>query len=305
MRSETFTRNPVAEPRPRLNVSSSVLTFPDTTAGQPQFQVLTLVQEAAETPVTLTTDAPDFFHLASDERPQFAPNLTLTPRPEGTHVHVRYLAGQSGRHVGQLLVQSPYDTKAVTLHARSGRLLSLVPSNTKDFLRPQQPVSNFWQSPWGRVLALALISGLALVGYGNRCRLAPRLCDETTTVATTPERPVVRSTPAAQHRVSTSARTEPAGPKRSWRTYRRTSRHRRSAQPAEIEQTAEQPAVEAATQPRLSGATAGESHPTGTEARERRRDDRRTARSRRRSAPETQSSDVSELERELNRNPNR
>lgn len=167
--------------RPSLTISPDSLSFAKTSPGKPAFLVLTVTQEQADTPVTLSTDAPERFQFATDSHPLFTDVLTLTPSATGTYVHVRYTPDRAGLHVGQLLVQAPYETQTFTLTGRAAGLLPTV-SNTP---LPKPPTAEKVDRPAsaGRRLgvpALLLLSGLAYAGYTYRCQLAPSLCREKT-----------------------------------------------------------------------------------------------------------------------------
>lgn len=278
---------PISAARPPRSAENTSLTFPGTGIGQPRFQVLTLGQEYTNIPVTLTTNAPAHFQLASDARPQFAPSLTLTPPPEGAHVHVRYAATEPGRHVGQLLIQTPYDTQALTLYAHSGGfvtrfrpgLANRLPVSGGRFVAPSRR--------WLGILILAVVGGLASLGYTNRCRLAPRFCTETTTVVTSPEPSPSQKLP----RVVTGPMSLAAGePVVSTKKKGSISSSRRRAERRPVR----------ATEPEVPGVQASFSDVEKEEAVQA----TVRPRSRRRSAAVEAASDVSDLERVLNRKSN-
>ncbi|MFD2569144.1 hypothetical protein ACFSUS_00775 [Spirosoma soli] len=163
---------------PTLAISHSAVTFAKTQPGKQQFAVLTVLQQAAVTPVTITTDAPEHFQLACDSRPVFLPHLTFTPSPTGSYVHVRYAPNKTGVHVGQLTLETPYDTQTVTLTGQSGAILLKAPDlrpiiQARGATRPSESLSR--KSRLG-LLASLLFCGLAYVSYLNRCTLAPSLC---------------------------------------------------------------------------------------------------------------------------------
>lgn len=154
---------------PVLMISQSTLTFAETSPGKPSFQVITITRTYPVAPVTLTTDAPDYFQLASDNQPAFSPSLTLTPSSTGTYVHVRYLANRPGSHTGQLLIQGAYENRTVTLRGRTRGLLPVRLSPAKQPARLKRGAG---------LLALMIIGGLAYAGYSNRCHFFPGLCQE-------------------------------------------------------------------------------------------------------------------------------
>lgn len=149
--------------------SQSTLTFAGTLPGKPSFQVITIARTHPVAPITLTTDAPDHFQLASDSQPAFSSSLTLIPPATGTYVHVRYVANRPGTHTGQLLIQGIYENKTVTLKGRTRVLLLAKPGPPKQ--------SSLMK--WGAgVLAMIIIGGVAYTGYSHRCQLFPDLCRE-------------------------------------------------------------------------------------------------------------------------------
>ena len=168
--------------QPVLTVSQPALAFARTAPGKPSFLVLTVAQHHTDAPVTLTTDAPELFQLASDSRPVFSPALTLTPSAIGTYVHVRYSPPKNGLHTGQLLIHNQYGQKTVTLEGRSRRLLPTVrtswPATSPAALRhpalqrllahrsvPRRSVRLLVPKQWAGLLALVLMGGLAYAGY--------------------------------------------------------------------------------------------------------------------------------------------
>lgn len=163
----------VQSPKPGLTVSHPTLIFPQTSPGKPSFMVLTIAQQPGNAPVTLTTDAPDYFLLASDNRPAFSPTLSFTPSVAGAYVHVRYSASKNGRHFGTLTIQNQNDKRTVTLEGRSSGFL---PAFRQDIQHhPNQPAI---AKRWMKLLSLVVIGGLAYAGYTNRCQLVPALCQE-------------------------------------------------------------------------------------------------------------------------------
>ena len=183
-----LTVNPVSTSLERLNtpsltVSQPSLTFTGASPDKPDFRVIAIAQRGSSEPVTLTTDAPAYFQLASDSHPAFAPSLTLTPSPVGTYVHVRYAASRYGSHRGHLLIQGTTGQETVTLEGRRAGLFAFLGSADQAILVKRS----------GELLALAFVTGLAYTGYSYRCQLFPALCQKTTSNQTTntasPSRP--------------------------------------------------------------------------------------------------------------------
>ncbi|GAB4024872.1 hypothetical protein [Spirosoma koreense] len=149
---------------PPLAISTSSLVFESTRSGTPAFQVVRLTQQTSE-PVTLTTDTPDYFQLASDSRPTFASSLTLVPSPTGSYVHVRYQSDRPGSHQGQLVIDQPQQPITVTLSGHSTGLLS-------GLVLKQPGPTRHWALG---VFTLLLTCSLAYIDYANRYSLFPAL----------------------------------------------------------------------------------------------------------------------------------
>ncbi|MBD2701417.1 hypothetical protein IC229_12265 [Spirosoma sp. BT702] len=145
------------------------LTFAPTPSGKPSFLIVTITPQQAGETVTLTTDAPDVFQIASDSRPKFGSALTFTPSTTGTYVHVRYVSSKPGTHSGQLLLQSDSETRSVTLTARTTGLLPGM---------LQRPNQSALKRLWVGLGSLVLVGSLALAGYSKRCQYFPSLCQE-------------------------------------------------------------------------------------------------------------------------------
>lgn len=157
--------------KPLLTISELALTFPSTSPGIPKFAVLTITQQYTDESVTISSDAPDYFQLASDKHPNYSHTLTLKPALIGTYVHVRYLSNKAGRHEGQLIVQSTYDEKMVTLQGRSAGLLPVVRPARPAYAQPERTNSPSLIKKSAVVVSSVLILGLAWLGYTNRAKL--------------------------------------------------------------------------------------------------------------------------------------
>jgi hypothetical protein len=209
-------------------VSHPMLTFARTSPGRPAFIVLTIAQQHADTPVTLSTDAPDQFQVATDDRPGFSPDLTFTPSLTGTYVHVRYVANQTGLHEGKLFIETPYESRTLALKGSSWSLLPAL-------YTPQFPVriaktgqgSRVFSGSWRARIAFAVIIGsLALVSYFYRSQLAP---------TTTPDRsltesnqPVTSPLTSRKSLETTAYTTIESGETRTTQSTRKQTRKKRS-----------------------------------------------------------------------------
>lgn len=169
------------------------MTFGATTPGQARFLVLRLTQTHAASAITLMTDAPEQFQLASDSRPAFGSSLTLTPPAGGAYVHVRYAPTKTGLHTGHLFIESPFASLTVDLAGRSSGLLALRRVGTADPLLTSSPVQPSFASArlWLSGLALLAVGGLAYLGYSNSYDGPAAKSSPTATVAS---KPAFRST---------------------------------------------------------------------------------------------------------------
>jgi hypothetical protein len=166
---------------PELTISESDLSFTQTASDKPAYLLLTITQPLVDTPVTITTDAPAYFQLASDSRPYFGSTLTVVSPAPKFHVHIRYAASKPGLHKGQLTIQTPYDCQTVALQGRRTGWLSMKPRVTTSLSQPT-PESPKPASRTGNWVALAILigmSGLGYVGYTHKCQLFPSLCQDT------------------------------------------------------------------------------------------------------------------------------
>ena len=184
---------------PELRISSQILNFSKTAAGEEDFAILKVSQQGADTPVIVSTDNPALFQMAVGVKQLvFTSTLTFVPAPGGTYVHVRYTPGRGGQHSARLFVETDYDTQTVILQGRTSGLLPMLP------LRPAADQARTYQSRtdnlpaapgrWLRPLAGLLLGGLAWAGYVNRCDIAPGLCQDqaVTTPVTPPEKEVIK-----------------------------------------------------------------------------------------------------------------
>jgi hypothetical protein len=169
--------------QPELTISHDRLTFRQMESDKASFLLFTIAQQQADTPVILTTDAPEYFQLASDSRPIFGPTLTLVPSLTGTYVHVRYFSEKHGPHTGQLTIEAPYVSKIVALEGRRAGLLPairniLVPGSQA---KKNLPARSSSKNRWATILAVGFLGGLSYGGYRYHCQLFPTLCQERTT----------------------------------------------------------------------------------------------------------------------------
>lgn len=210
---------------PGITFSEQALTFPATPAGKPQFKTFTIEQEQVNGPVTLTTNDPDNFQLASDSHPNFAFSLMLTPPAGKTYIHVRYVAAKAGKHSAELSIQSAYSTQTISLSAQSvGALQALVTRPTNP-LTPTVPANNRWLP--GAVLAA--IAGLGIFFYVFRCQLAPGLCTEPAVQVSPAPARIPESEPSARVSAREMGSDRPADVSR--RNSRFNKRSQRSPQP--------------------------------------------------------------------------
>ena len=271
---------------PTLTVSQSALSFTGVTPEKPVFQVLTITQHGSGQPITLTTNSPGHFQLASDSQPGFASSLTFTPLPTGSHVHVRYVASRQGTHTGQLTIRNAQETRTVDLKGRCTGLLPMVMSAPR-------PSSGMWAG----LLALLVAGGLTY-GYSNRCQLFPALCPDTVTNEVAPDAamPVPASGPGKNNAVAGEpASTAPTKPAPSTRQRSaRTTPNRLAGQPTNGK-NAETPAVTPAiAPPRSIARSLGRRPPANQDT------DKATGERPRQQGTPASPTDESDLERELN-----
>jgi len=167
---------------PELTISQSALSFTQTASDKPAYLLLTITQPLVDAPITLTTDAPAYFQLASDSRPYFGSTLTVESSASKFHVHIRYAATKRGLHKGQLTIQAPYDRKTVALQGRRTGWLSIRPRLSASFDQPKRelPKTESRSASWIILALLAGVSGLGYMGYTHKCQLFPGLCPDST-----------------------------------------------------------------------------------------------------------------------------
>lgn len=181
---------------PLLTVSGSELVFNRMEVGEEGFAILKISQQGTDTPVLLSTDDPAQFGLATGVKElNFGSDLTLTPLPNGTYVHIRYRPNRTGRHLAHLFIEAPYDTKTVSLQGQAVGLLPIVlpklrssPHTRPSMRLPNpsaepdteglRPVARRPQKRAVPALLLLGLGGLGFAGYAYRCQIAPSLCPD-------------------------------------------------------------------------------------------------------------------------------
>jgi len=167
-----------------LTVSHSELSFIQTASDKPAYLLLTITQQVVDTPITLTTDAPTYFQLASDSRPYYSPTLTVVSSARKFHVHVRYAASKPGLHTGQLTIQTPSDCQKIPLQGRRTGWLSIL--SGRRLATNQQQLESSRSGSWIILAMFAGMSGLGYIGYTHKCQLFPGLCQNITPKAAMP-----------------------------------------------------------------------------------------------------------------------
>ena len=197
-----------------LTISHSELSFTQTAGDKPVYLLLTITQPLVDTPITLTTDTPAYFQLASDSHPYYGSTLTVVSSARTFYVHVRYAADRPGLHQGQLMIQTPHESKTVSLQGRRTGWLSVSPKFNTATRQPQlqSPKPTSQSGNWMVPVVLAVLSGLGYIGYTHKCQLFPDLCRDAApkTIVTKvpsplPDQPTVSSSspkrkPSAIHR---------------------------------------------------------------------------------------------------------
>lgn len=148
------------------------LTFASTSPNKASFLIVTIDPQSTDIPLKLTTDAPEYFQLASDSRPIFLPDLNLAPSSTGTSVHIRYSTKRPGTHRGQLIIQGAQEKQTVLLEGRTTRLLPTLKPRTLRYSAQHKMLAR----KSILFLALVIMGGLTYVGYMNRCQFFPTLC---------------------------------------------------------------------------------------------------------------------------------
>ncbi|MVM30432.1 hypothetical protein GO755_10340 [Spirosoma sp. HMF4905] len=178
-----------------LTINQPALTFSPTLPGSPSFKIITVWFQQSDKPITLSTDAPEHFQLASDSHPNFAPTLTLTPAVVGTYVHVRYLVQKMGSHTGQLTIKTGDAYETIALNGRSSYFLPVLRTSRLAGIRSAQNRVVPMATKLGLSLLTLIIAGtLGYLGYSNRCELFPTICqDEAKSLSVTPKNAIVLS----------------------------------------------------------------------------------------------------------------
>ncbi|SOD92056.1 hypothetical protein [Spirosoma fluviale] len=175
--------------QPSLKISQSTLIFTQATVDKPCYLLLTVAQQYADSPVTIETDSPDHFLLATDDQPIYKPKLTFVPSPEGTYVHVRYMSSQRATIQALLTVQSPYATQTVALKGRTAGLLAVVQKAipTRNLPQLASGTEPHTRKRWIALGLVAVLSGLGYAGVMYRCEIFPGLCQPTSVSESTVE----------------------------------------------------------------------------------------------------------------------
>lgn len=171
-----------------LTISHSALSFTQTANDKPAYLLLTITQQAVNTPITFTTDDPAYFQLASDNQPYYRSTLTVVSSAPKFHVHIRYAADKRGLHTGQLTIQTPHENKVVYLEGRRKGWLPIRFGSSQE-----APISVGQSKNWVLLTMLVGILGLGYMGYIHRCQLFPSLCRDATpaTIVTKAPSPVL------------------------------------------------------------------------------------------------------------------
>lgn len=246
---ETSASNPASSNQsltrqtPLLQINTYELVFPTKAVGRPHFMTFTLAQQHADTPVTISTDSPELFQLASDSRPAFAPSLTLIPPPKATYIHVRYAPARAGKHSAQLIIEAPYGSETIQLEARStGFLPAMIPGPVVTV--GQQPTQ---RNRWRTIVSLFVAGCLLLAGYRYRCQLAPSLCREPASLPTEQQTlPPAKTPPRTEKRTGVSKSKIGSRSRSAGRSSR--NKTRASARAKRVESTTGAEAINAPTE---------------------------------------------------------
>jgi hypothetical protein len=173
--------------KPELSVSQAVVRFPWILPNKQKFSLLKISQRHASTPITLTTNAPEQFQLASDDRPAFLSKLTFTPSATGTYVHIRYTPNGFATQHAELQIQTSYEIKKIRLIGQSV-LPSALRASTRVVAPPQSNIKTTQRQTipsWLILFGLIVLGEIGYLGYNNRCQIVPGLCQPDTKIGST------------------------------------------------------------------------------------------------------------------------
>jgi hypothetical protein len=153
---------------PSLTISHPAVVFAPTSVGKPAFQVITIAHAHADTPISLSVSAPEYFTLAVDSHPRFVANLVVTPASLYSYVHIRYVASKRGKHEGQLTIRTADGLQTIVLTGQSSALLLSRRSLRAATIRVRSNHSNQWRAKKKMAgLLLLVAAGLAYLIYAT------------------------------------------------------------------------------------------------------------------------------------------
>jgi hypothetical protein len=180
-KSENVTSNLSLESPIELTVSELALSFDKTAPNKPKFLLVQIAQRNTSVAVTIDSDEPALFQFATDSHPIFSSQLSFTPKPEGTYVHVRYAPTKPGTHRAHLRIHTPYHTES-TIIPLTGKCTWF---SSDLFISQATNTSQAGTQPTPSLIHPALVVAgtlflgfLAYQAYEHRCQLVPSWCQQ-------------------------------------------------------------------------------------------------------------------------------
>ena len=198
-----------------LFISDTSVTFGSTEPGGEALALLKISQQGADTPLALSVDNPDLFGLASGKAASnFAANLKIIPSFDGSFICIRYSPNQTGRHTGNLVITTPYDSQTIFLEGRGTGKANWFPLVSWPAFGTNrgEPVSQLAITGIQKILAVVLLAGSGWLSYAYRCTLVPGLCQSQDVVETVNPS---RDTTIIKAKVSTVSNSEKNRPDKS------------------------------------------------------------------------------------------
>ncbi|MGV3556958.1 hypothetical protein [Larkinella arboricola] len=167
-----------------LTVDDSPILFNEIEPGTEAFAIVKIAQYGTDTPVVVSIEGSAYFTLAPGRTaPALTTTLTLTPMYSGTYIYVRYAPEKIGRHMATLQVHTPYRQEFILLEGRSiwlsgwYRMPQRLAFRTMLEVQDRLPfVTKAQKAGIGAALGLAVLA----TGYLYRCELIPSLCQSET-----------------------------------------------------------------------------------------------------------------------------
>lgn len=152
------------EPRLHLELSTTVIDFHPVKVSKPEFALLTVQPDATVKSISIHSDRPELFQIASDQYPDYRANSRIEASNKITYIHIRYLSSQSfpKPQSALLFIQAESEIREVALIAH-----------------PTSRWTTLSRSYIGG--SLLLISGLLFgvyTAYQHQCEWFPSFCQQ-------------------------------------------------------------------------------------------------------------------------------